>query len=143
MELKEILRGKITVFSGTSGVGKSSLLNSIQPNLKLLTGEVSNKTKRGKHTTRWAELLELNSGGWVVDTAGFSSLDIDNIDEEELNNLFKDIYKYSQDCKFTGCRHSKEPHCAVKEAVEEGEISIERYNNYLMFLDEIKEKRRY
>lgn len=142
-ELKNILKDKITVFCGPSGVGKSSLLNSMQPNLKLITGEISNKTKRGKHTTRWAELLELNIGGWVVDTAGFSSLDINSIDKNELNFLFKEIHEYSELCKFTGCSHFKEPDCAVKQAVLNNEIDKERYENYLKFSQEIIDKRRY
>lgn len=142
-ELKNVLKNKITVFSGPSGVGKSSLLNTIQPNLNLKTGEISNKTKRGKHTTRWSELLELKIGGLVVDTAGFSSLDLNQINEVDLNRYFREIYYYSNYCKFTGCRHLKEPECAVKEAVINNNISEERYNNYLMFLDEITKKRRY
>lgn len=142
-ELKSILKDKITVFCGPSGVGKSSLLNSLQPNLKLITGEISNKTKRGKHTTRWAELLELNIGGWVVDTAGFSSLDINSIDKNELNFLFREIHEYSELCKFTGCSHFKEPGCAVKQAVLNNEIDKERYENYLKFSQEIIDKRRY
>lgn len=142
-ELKEALQDKISVFAGPSGVGKSSLLNSIQPNLKLQTGEISEKTKRGKHTTRSSQLMELNFGGWVVDTPGFSSLDIDSIEEEELQDYFPEISEHSYDCRFNDCKHNKEPGCAVKKAIEEGNISEERYNNYLVFLDEIKNFRRY
>lgn len=142
-ELKEALKDKITVFAGPSGVGKSTLLNKIQPNLKLKTGEVSEKTKRGKHTTRIAELLELEFGGWVVDTPGFSSLDIEFLDIEDLQYYFREINRYSDNCKFTGCRHYKEPDCGVKEAVKSGEIHESRYENYLRFLDELKNSRRY
>ncbi|MBS4539742.1 ribosome small subunit-dependent GTPase A [Clostridium sp. D2Q-11] len=142
-ELKKVLKDKISVFAGPSGVGKSSLLNTIQPNLKLQTGEISEKTKRGKHTTRSSQLMELYFGGWVVDTPGFSSLDINFIEENELQDYFPEILEYSVDCKFNDCKHYKEPKCGVKDALEEGKISEERYNNYLMFLDEIKNFRRY
>ncbi|MTI67592.1 MAG: ribosome small subunit-dependent GTPase A [Firmicutes bacterium] len=141
--LKEILKNKISVFAGPSGVGKSTLLNSVQPNLSLKTGEISEKTNRGKHTTRSANLLELDIGGWVVDTPGFSSLNINFADEDNLDYFFKEIYEYKNMCKFTGCKHHKEPKCAVKEALEEGQISKDRYNNYIKFLHEIKNNRRY
>ncbi|EOD01321.1 ribosome small subunit-dependent GTPase A [Caldisalinibacter kiritimatiensis] len=142
-KLKETLKDKITVLAGPSGVGKSTLLNNIQPNLQLKTGEISKKTKRGKHTTRYAELLELDFGGWVVDTPGFSSLDIDFVEIEDLDSYFKDICRHSVNCKFNSCRHNKEPNCGVKEAVEKGEISRSRYENYLMFLEELEKIRRY
>lgn len=142
-QVKEILKDRITVFAGPSGVGKSTLLNMVQPNLELKTGEISEKTKRGKHTTRHTELLELDTGGLVVDTPGFSSLDIDFINQEELQKFFKEIYDKSDECKFNGCKHDKEPKCAVKEAVENGDISESRYENYLKFLEELKSIRRY
>ncbi|KNF08746.1 putative ribosome biogenesis GTPase RsgA [Gottschalkia purinilytica] len=142
-ELRETLKDKISVFAGPSGVGKSTLLNNIQSNLQLKTGEISQKTSRGKHTTRHVELIELEMGGWVLDTPGFSSLDIDFLDEENLQIYFNDIYEKSHLCKFTGCKHDKEPQCAVKESVENGEISRSRYNNYLLFLKETMDNRRY
>lgn len=141
--LKEALKDKITVFSGPSGVGKSTLLNKIQPDLQLKTGDISQKTNRGKHTTRHTELMELENGGWVLDTPGFSSLDLDFINEEDLGNYFSEIDEYSVYCKFRGCRHDKEPQCAVKDAVDKGEISKSRYENYLLFLEELKNNRRY
>ncbi|WP_069650216.1 ribosome small subunit-dependent GTPase A [Caloranaerobacter ferrireducens] len=142
-ELRYTLVDKITVFAGPSGVGKSTLLNSIQPDLQLKTGEVSHKTNRGRHTTRRAELLELDVGGWVVDTPGFSSLNIDFMKEEDLGLYFREINEFSGDCRFVGCRHYKEPDCSVKKAVEENKISKTRYDNYLMFLEELRKNRRY
>lgn len=142
-EIKDLLRDKITVFAGPSGVGKSTLLNNIQSNLQLQTGDISHKTSRGKHTTRHVELIELDLGGWVVDTPGFSTLDIDFINEKELQDYFVEIFDKSNYCRFTGCLHNKEPGCAVKEAVESGEISKSRYENYINMLQEIKDIRRY
>lgn len=142
-ELKRQLKDKITVFAGPSGVGKSTLLNNIQSNLKLQTGEISQKTSRGKHTTRHVELIELDSGGWVVDTPGFSTLDIDFIKEDELIKYFIEVYDRSSLCRFSGCSHNKEPGCEVKKAVEDREISQSRYDNYLSMLQEVKDIRRY
>lgn len=142
-EAKSVLKGEITVLAGPSGVGKSTLLNSIQSNLKLQTGEISAKTNRGKHTTRHVELMELNIGGWVLDTPGFSTLDINFLEENELQKHFLEIYAKSDFCKFTGCNHYKEPGCEVKNAVENGEISDTRYLNYINMLEEIKRTRRY
>ncbi|QZY57118.1 ribosome small subunit-dependent GTPase A [Crassaminicella profunda] len=140
---KEILKDKITVFAGPSGVGKSSLLNATQPNLSLKTGEISEKNKRGKHTTRHVELLELDFGGWVLDTPGFSSLNLDFIEEDELQYLFREFTPLIGKCKFTGCKHVNEPKCAVKDAVEENNISRSRYESYIQLLKEINQKRRY
>lgn len=142
-ELQSVLKDKITVFAGPSGVGKSTLLNSIQKGLNLKVGDISKKTNRGKHTTRWAELLELDMGGWVVDTAGFSSLDLSFIQEEDLELYFNEIYEKSHLCRFNGCKHYKEPDCAIKNSLENGEISKTRYDSYINFLQEIKNNRRY
>lgn len=141
--LREVLAGKTTVFAGPSGVGKSTLLNAVQPDLKLQTGAVSEKTSRGKHTTRHVELMSLELGGYVLDTPGFSSLELDFLTEENLEVYFPEIYRQSEGCRFRGCRHNKEPGCAVKSAVEQGEISEKRYENYLFFLQEIMERRKY
>lgn len=143
-ELRDTLENNITVFSGPSGVGKSSLLNKVQPNLQLKTGEISDKTKRGKHTTRHVELLELDNGGYVLDTPGFSSLNIDFIDNaEELKKYFDEINSIKNQCRFNSCLHYKEPDCEVKRLVEVGEISKIRYENYIKFLEEIRNRRRY
>ncbi|WP_066502953.1 ribosome small subunit-dependent GTPase A [Abyssisolibacter fermentans] len=142
-ELKVCLKDNITVFAGPSGVGKSSILNSIQPKFELKTGDISQKTNRGKHTTRSAELMELSCGGLVVDTPGFSSLDISNIDENGLKEFYREIKKFGCNCRFNSCMHKNEPDCGVKEALEEGKISKERYESYLNLMDEISKRRRY
>lgn len=144
-KLKEILKNNITVFAGPSGVGKSSLLNTLHPDFRLKTGDVSKKANRGNHTTRHVELLKLDEEDtYVLDTPGFSSLNLDFIEDEvELGGYFREIDRHSDQCKFTGCLHYKEPHCEVKKQVEEGNISEQRYKNYLQFLEEIRNIRRY
>ncbi|MDK2563128.1 ribosome small subunit-dependent GTPase A [Romboutsia sedimentorum] len=143
-KIKDELRDNVVVFAGPSGVGKSSLLNEIDKNFKLQTGEVSDKIKRGKHTTRHAELLKLECGGMVADTPGFSSLTLDDIGETELKGYFIEFDEFD-DCKFgSRCIHENEPSCAVKEAVENGEISKQRYKSYIQLLNEMRQgKRRY
>jgi len=143
-KVKEELNGNVVVFAGPSGVGKSSLLNEIDQNFELQTGEVSDKIKRGKHTTRHAELLKLECGGMVADTPGFSSLTLDDIDETELKEYFIEFNDFD-DCRFGyRCIQEKEPSCSVKEAVENGEISKKRYDSYIQLLNEIRQgKRRY
>ncbi|OEF99079.1 ribosome small subunit-dependent GTPase A [Vulcanibacillus modesticaldus] len=138
-EIKEVLKGKVSVFSGQSGVGKSTLLNTISPELYLETANISQKLGRGKHTTRVVQLITLPSGGTVADTPGFSSLDFHGINSKELDKYFIEIAELSTQCRFRGCLHLSEPGCAVKEAVEEGQINKERYEHYLEFLKEIVE----
>lgn len=142
-DLKGRLKNKITVFAGPSGVGKSSLLNSIQPNLKLQTGEVSQKIERGKHTTRHVELLALDFGGWVLDTPGFSSLHLDFIEADGLQYLFREFNDFIGACKFNGCRHLSEPDCAIKKALENHQICPSRYESYTQLYEEIMQSRRY
>ena len=143
-KVKEELKDNTVVFAGPSGVGKSSLLNQIDSNFQLKTGDVSDKIKRGKHTTRHAELFELKFGGMVADTPGFSSLTLDDIEDIDLKDYFIEFEDYD-DCKFgSRCIHQNEPNCAVKEAVENGEIPKERYESYIQLLNEIRQgKRRY
>lgn len=143
-DLKEYLKDQVTVVAGPSGVGKSSLLNQIKPGLELKTGDVSKKTTRGRHTTRHVELIDLGSNSYVLDTPGFSSLNLDFIEsEEELSRYFNEIDEFATSCKFINCLHFKEPGCEVKKQVEKGRISPVRYENYLKFLEEIKSIRRY
>jgi ribosome biogenesis GTPase len=138
-ELRQALRDKVSVFAGPSGVGKSSLLNAIQPGLELKMGEISDKIKRGRHTTRHVELLPLEFGGWVADTPGFSSLDVTSISSENLQYFFPEILESLDYCKFYPCSHSHEPKCGVKDALEQGKIAEHRYENYLEFLAEIQQ----
>ena len=144
-KVKEELKGNIVVFAGPSGVGKSTLLNHIDSKFQLQTGEVSDKIKRGKHTTRHAELLKLECGGMVADTPGFSSLTLDDIEETELKEYFIEFDEFSDECKFGGrCMHENEPSCGIKEAVKDNKISRERYESYLQLLNEKRQgKRRY
>lgn len=135
--LKSVLKNKLSVFSGPSGVGKSSIMNSVQPNFELKTGEISEKLKRGKHTTRHAEIYKLSFGGFVVDTPGFSSFNLETIDPFKLGEYYPEIYEYSSGCRFDDCLHHKEPNCVIKEAVSDGLISETRYHNYTKLLEEI------
>ena len=136
-ELKTALKDKTTVFAGPSGAGKSSLLNLVQTGLMLKTGDLSKKIDRGTHTTRHAELISLEIGGRVADTPGFTSLELTNIEAEKLQGLFPEFQQYTN-CKFTHCFHDSEPHCSVKEAVQQGEISNIRYDYYISLLKELK-----
>ncbi|MBO3444186.1 ribosome small subunit-dependent GTPase A [Clostridium sp. CCUG 7971] len=143
-KIREELSGNVVVFAGPSGVGKSSLLNEIDSKFKLQTGEVSDKIKRGKHTTRHAELLKLDCGAMVADTPGFSSLTLDDISETELKDYFIEFDEFD-DCRFgSRCVHENEPSCAIKEAAQNGKISKQRYDSYIQLLNEIRQgKRRY
>lgn len=141
-EVKELLRDRISVFAGQSGVGKSSLINLLFPGISLQTGEVSEKLGRGKHTTRHVELIPLEGGGYVADTPGFSSLEFMDMSEQDLADSFRDFASLSPDCKFRGCLHISEPSCAVQAALEAGEASMERYEHYKQFRDELKEYQR-
>lgn len=135
-EIKHLFKDKVTVITGQSGVGKSSLLNALDIHLNIDTNEISKALGRGKHTTRHVELLKMY-GGYVADTPGFSSLELE-MESIDIAHSFHDFKELSQTCKFRGCLHDSEPHCRVKEAVDLGHISQERYEHYLMFLKESK-----
>lgn len=139
-ELLPLLSDKISVFMGQTGVGKSTLLNRIAPGLDLETSEISESLGRGRHTTRAVSLYDVH-GGKIADTPGFSSLDYEISNAEDLSEAFPDIRRLSHDCKFRSCTHTHEPHCAVKSALETGRLWQSRYDNYLQFLSEIENRR--
>lgn len=134
--IKAKMENEVTVLAGQSGAGKSTLLNKLDATLALKTNEISTSLGRGKHTTRHVELYPL-AGGLVADTPGFSSLEFPNLAPEELSNYFIEFGQYQQHCRFRGCLHRKEPHCKVKDAVDEGTIATFRYEHYMTFLEEI------
>ncbi|AYC29199.1 ribosome small subunit-dependent GTPase A [Paenisporosarcina cavernae] len=138
--LAPILKDKISVLAGQSGVGKSTMLNTLLPSLELKTAEISEALGRGKHTTRHVELLEIG-GGLLADTPGFSSFDFDEMEKEELSSCFPEMRERAEHCKFRGCLHLKEPKCAIKAAVDSGEIPSYRYDHYLQFLEEIMDRK--
>lgn len=139
-KITPVLADKTTVLAGQSGVGKSTLLNTLMPELDLKTGVISEALNRGKHTTRHVELIEV-AGGLIADTPGFSSFDFDTIEKEELTSCFPELQRASENCKFRGCLHLKEPKCYVKEQLENGEIEQYRYDHYLQFLQEITDRK--
>lgn len=141
-EFKSFLKGKTTALAGLSGVGKSSLLNLIVET-ELQTGEISQKISRGKHTTRHVELFELNEGGFVLDTPGFSSFEPDMIEENTLSGYYPEMRKYNDSCRFKGCSHINEPDCAVKNALCNGFISEERYKNYCQIYSILKNNKKW
>ncbi|KOF10373.1 GTPase RsgA [Planococcus glaciei] len=138
--LMPVLEGKISVLAGQSGVGKSTMLNTILPALELKTDDISKALNRGKHTTRHVELIEVNNG-LLADTPGFSSFDFDTIEKEELSGCFPEMAERSNSCKFRECLHLNEPKCAIKAAVEANEIPEYRYKHYLKFLEEIMSRK--
>jgi len=142
-ELRAILQGKVSVLAGNSGVGKSSMMNAVSDQWRLATGEVSDKLKRGRHTTRHVELFQLDCDTFIADTPGFSSLQLpEDIKREELGKLFPELMCRLGDCRFATCLHKCEPDCAVKAALAQGEIAPSRYENYLAFLEEVIQQER-
>ena len=142
-EIKSLLRGKTTTVAGPSGVGKSSLTNLLQNEVQMETGEISKKLGRGRHTTRHSQIIQIEEDTWLYDTPGFTSFYVEEIEKEELRFYFREFFKYEGTCRFQGCTHTHEPGCMVKNELEEGKISKERYENYLELYGELKEKRRY
>ena len=142
-QVKGILAGKTTTVAGPSGVGKSSLINQLAPAANMATGEISAKIERGRHTTRHSEIIALGEETYIVDTPGFTSLDISEITKEELGQYYPEFVQYEPYCKFSGCAHITEPSCGIKDAVEEGKISKVRYENYKELYRELKEIKRY
>ena len=136
------MKGKLFIVSGPSGVGKSSLLSQLLGRKDLSVGAVSEKIKRGRHTTRHSEIMRLDSDTYVVDTPGFSSLDFEHLDPREVLRLFPDMLSYSGGCKFSSCLHLSEPECTVKQAVADGHIQAERYDTYCKILTSIAERKR-
>lgn len=142
-QIQELLLGKTTVVAGPSGVGKSSITNQMQSQVCMETGEISRKLGRGKHTTRHSQIIPAGENTYLVDTPGFSSLYLENMEKEELKQYFPEFGKYEGQCRFQGCVHIHEPSCAVKEALLQGEISALRYGDYVNLYEELKAKRRY
>ena len=141
--IRGLLRGKATALAGPSGVGKSSITNEIQPEAAMETGEVSEKIRRGRHTTRHSELFFVEPGTFVMDTPGFSTVFVENMKPEELSSCFPEFEEFVPECRFLGCAHVGERECGVKDAVRAGKISGSRYENYRLIYEELKNKRRY
>lgn len=134
--LQDIIKGKVTLFSGHSGVGKSTLINTLIPSVELKTGAISDYHGKGMHTTTFSEMLELPQGGFIIDTPGIKGFGTVNMIKEEIFHFFPEIFKFSKDCRFHNCIHLNEPGCAVRDAVEKHYISESRYKSYLSMLEE-------
>lgn len=140
--IQELIHGKTTALAGPSGVGKSSLLNCLDPDVKMETGLVSEKIRRGRHTTRHSELIHIEDDTYVMDTPGFSSLFTHMFEKEEIKDYFYEFRQYDDFCRFQGCMHMSEPDCAVKEALAEGKISQVRYDNYKLIYEEVRQRKK-
>ena len=142
-ELEILLKGKTTVLAGPSGVGKSTILNLLHPQANMETGDISKKIGRGRHTTRHSELFYMGGGTYLFDTPGFSSLSLGEMEKEELREYYPEFFPYTKECKYLSCLHDREPECAIKEAISHGKIARERYENYLLLLGEIRNRKKY
>ncbi|WP_025000033.1 ribosome small subunit-dependent GTPase A [Prevotella aurantiaca] len=140
-QLRPLLKDKVTLLSGNSGVGKSTIINGLLPNANLRTAEISDSHNTGMHTTTFSEMLELPYGGYIIDTPGIKGFGTFNIDKEELTSYFREIFKFSEECRFSNCTHTHEPGCAVLKAVEEHYIAESRYNSYLSMLEDKDENK--
>lgn len=142
-EIRDCLGGKTTVLAGPSGVGKSTLINALHPEANMEVGEISRKIKRGKNTTRHAELFALWEDTYIMDTPGFTSLYLEDLEKEDLQGYYPEFQEYEKNCRFGGCAHISEPVCGVKEALGAGKISQVRYRNYVTLYEELKNKKKY
>lgn len=142
-ELQSLLQGKTTTVAGPSGVGKSSIINCLQPDIQMETGDISEKIERGKHTTRHSEIIPVNEKTYLVDTPGFSSLLLFDLEKEKLAQYYYEFSEYEPVCKFIGCSHTHEPVCGVKLALDDGKISQIRYKNYCLLYEELACKKKY
>lgn len=142
-KIRDLLKGKTTTVAGPSGVGKSSLVNCLQGNVVMETGEVSKKIDRGKHTTRHTQLLEIAESTYILDTPGFSSLGLFDVTKDDLGLYFREFGQYEKHCKFAGCSHVTEPICGIKAACESGEISRVRYDSYCLLYKELQQEKKH
>lgn len=142
-DIIQVLKGKTTVVAGPSGVGKSTIVNALYPEAEMETGEISKKIDRGKHTTRHAELFSIFDNTFIMDTPGFTSLFLQNVEKEDLWKYYPEFLPYEEQCKFTGCSHISEPVCGIKEALAEGKISKIRYDNYVVLYEDLKAQKKY
>ncbi len=141
--LRQVLQGKTTALAGPSGVGKSSIMNMLNPSANMDTGDISRKIQRGRHTTRHSEILPIGEDTYLMDTPGFSSIYFYDLEPEELKLYYREFEDYEPYCRFGGCNHIGERECGVKQAVADGEIAVSRYENYCLFYEELKDKRKY
>lgn len=134
-KVKELMKGKVSMFSGHSGVGKSTLVNTIEPNLSIKTTKISEQHMQGQHTTTFAEMYDLSFGAQIIDTPGIKGFGIVEVEKDELGGYFPEFFELKQHCKFNNCLHLEEPQCAVKEALENEEVAWSRYKSYLQIME--------